>query len=188
MSTPDEPGDTVGPAPDDDTARPEPAAPSDHAGGLDDPGLPERAPTDWVALAMGPLALVFSLLTFYTGTASARGLSVSQTWNAWHGVFGWLGALVAFAASVLVALELFAPGQVALRWPPWRTVAGLFAAAVLCYLVAWFVTPIRSPGAGYSVHFGRGIGFYGGLVFAVVGLAVALLQSRPHRPPVSAQR
>ena len=143
-------------------------------------GLPaEREPTDWIALAMGPLALVFSLLTFYTGTASTRGISVSQTWNAWHGVFGWFGALVAFGASVLVALELFAPGQVALRWPTWRAVGVLFALAVVAYLIAWFVTPITAAGTGYTVHFGRGIGFYGGLVFAVIGLVVAVLRLRP---------
>ncbi len=140
-------------------------------------GSPVKNPLDYVLLAAGPLALIFSLMPFYTAKASYMGFSKSASENGWHGFFGWFGALVALAASIVVALEIFAPGQVKLPIPAPLAVLGGFGLAFVCYLIAWFVTPgVTDVPSEVNVDFGRGIGFYVGLILVLAGGVVAFLQ------------
>jgi hypothetical protein len=139
-------------------------------------------PMDWVVVAMGPLAFIFSLFSFYTGkaTASFEGISRSASAHesAWHGFFGWFGAVIALLASAAVAIELFAP-QIKLPVPTRLAALGGFALAFVCYLIAWFVTPgvTNVPDiSGVKVSYGRGIGFYAGLIFVLAGLVVSFLR------------
>lgn len=131
-------------------------------------------PMDWVILAMGPLALIFSFFSFYTASVHIAGFSQSVHENAWHGFFGWFGALVALLASVMLAIELFSP-QTKLPMPARLLALGGFALALICYLLAWFITPgVGSVTSG--VDYGRGIGFYAGLLFVIIGLVLSFLR------------
>jgi uncharacterized membrane protein HdeD (DUF308 family) len=148
-------------------------------GGFDPKAL---NPMDWAILAMGPLALIFSFFSFYTGkvTVSFQGFSQSASGheNAWHGFFGWFGALVALLASVCLAIDLFSP-RTKLPVPARLLALGGFALALICYLLAWFITPGVSnvpSGSGYKVDYGRGIGFYAGLLFVLIGLVLSFLR------------
>jgi uncharacterized membrane protein HdeD (DUF308 family) len=149
------------------------------SGGFDPKAL---NPMDWVILAMGPLALIFSFFSFYTGkvTVSFQGFSQSASGheNAWHGFFGWFGALVALLASLCLAIDLFSP-RTKLPMPARLLALGGFALALICYLLAWFITPGVSnvpSGSGYKVDYGRGIGFYAGLLFVLIGLVLSFLR------------
>ncbi len=173
-----QPAPPVPPAPPAGQPYQQPVAPSGGpVGGLPASLSAVRDPLDWVLLAAGPLTLIFSLMPYYTAKASYMGFSRSAHENAWHGFFGWFGAIVALAASVIIALELFAPGQVKLPVPAPLAVLGLFGLAFVCYLLAWFITPgVGDIPSEIKVDFGRGIGFYLGLIFILAGGVVAFLR------------
>ena len=120
-------------------------------------------PMDWGILACGFLALIFSFFGYYT--ASVGPFSVSE--SAWHGFFGWFAALVALLAAASVAVPIFAP-DVKLPFPPRLIAFAGFALALLCIIIAAFVTP--GVGGGVSgVSFGRGVGFWLSLIVIVAG-------------------
>ena len=74
-----------------------PPAPQ-HAGPASfDPTTVTRS--EWAILAAGVLALLCSFFDYYTFSYSAGGFSVSASLDAWHGLFGWLGALTAFGGE-----------------------------------------------------------------------------------------
>src|SRR4051812_21258518 len=52
-------------------------------------------PLDWGIIAAGLIAFIFSLFQFYKYTLSVAGVGrASESVSAWHGFFGWFGALV----------------------------------------------------------------------------------------------
>lgn len=127
---------------------------------------------DLAQIALGALLLIASLLPFYSYSFNGAGLSVSQSYSAWHGFFGWFGVLLGVAAAAVLAAALL--GKMAI--PSLRLVVlGLFAASALCLLLALFVI----PGGGYSgANFssGHSFGYWLALLCSLAGTALAFLR------------
>jgi hypothetical protein len=142
-------------------------------------------PLDWGILAAGFFALIFSFVSYYTVTLSLQGISRSGSETAWHGFFGWFGALIALAAAGLLAVHIFLPSA-KLPVPVRLTVLGGFALALLCIIIAAFVTPGAhsskelSAAAGLRLHvdYGRGAGFWLSLIVILAGTVMAFLRLR----------
>ena len=135
-----------------------------------DPAAVERV--DWAIIGAGVLALLFSFFDYYTVSVSFGGYSVSDSASAWHGFFGWVGALCALAASAALLAQLAGRLPANLPLPGRLVTLGGFAIATLCVLLALVVY----PGSGYSgvgVHVGHGFGYWGSLVFVIVGLVLS---------------
>jgi hypothetical protein len=137
------------------------------------------SPLDWGIIAAGVVAFIFSLFSFYTYSVSfsITGLTTSSSsvsWSAWHGFFGWFGVLLALVAAILLAAQLIA--KVTMPFPVRTVVLALFALATLCLLLALFVVPGNTGGAGaFGVHInkGHGIGYWIALIAVIVGTALA---------------
>jgi hypothetical protein len=132
------------------------------------------SPLDWGILAAGLLAFIFSFMSYYTASTKAFGVKYSVHENAWHGFFGWFGMLCAVAGSVLVAITLFAP-QTKLPMPARLLGLIAYAVALLCLILAWFITP-GVGGSVSGVDFGRGFGFYASLIVVIAGLVLSLMR------------
>jgi hypothetical protein len=133
-------------------------------------------PLDWGILAAGVLAFIFSLFDYYTVTVSFGGASASASASAWHGFFGWFAAIVALAAAVVVAIELFAP-QVRMPFAARLIGLVLFAVATLCVIIALFVW----PGGNYDgpgVDEGHGFGYWASLIVIIAGLVMSLMRAQ----------
>jgi hypothetical protein len=152
---------------------------------------------DWVILAAGVLAFIFSFPSYYIGkfTEKVSGTNCPVTRNiaeshgsasAWHGFFGWFAAVVALAAAALLALELFGV-KVALHVPTRLVVLGGFALATLCVLLAFVIHPGIASGGFQegtiggctikaSAHVGHGFGYFASLIVILAGTAVAFLR------------
>lgn len=129
---------------------------------------------DWAIVGAGVLALIFSMFDYYTVDVSFGGYSASASASAWHGFFGWFGALLALAGAGVVAMELFAPH---VKLPVANRIAGLglFAAATLCVILALFIF----PGGDYSgpgVDEGHGFGYWLSLIVIIAGLVLSLMR------------
>lgn len=129
-------------------------------------------PLDWTILGLGVLTFIFSFFDYYT--ASADPFTASE--SAWHGFFGWFAMLLALAGSAVVAMELFTP-QTKMPWPNRLVGLALYALAVVCMIVAGFVTPGVS-GNVPGVSFGRGVGFYGSLIFILAGTVLSFIRAQ----------
>lgn len=146
----------------------------------------------------GVLALIFSFVNkFYTVSATldlgedmGGSQSISDSGSAWHGVFGWLGVVLAVVAAIYVVLAAFdiKPPNV----PAPIATAGVLGLAFLCELVALFVVPAgdvdkakdeaSQMGMKLSVDEGHGWSYWLVLVLVIVALGLAvmkLLRSRP---------
>jgi hypothetical protein len=138
---------------------PQPAEPASF-----DPTAVTRS--EWAILAAGVLALLCSFFDYYTS------VSVS----AWHGLFGWLGALAAFGGAAVVAAQLFGKLPATLPLPAPRLALSGFGIGTLCVLAAFFV----HPGDGYygvGFHAGHGFGYWLSLVAIVSGLVLCYRRS-----------
>ena len=125
---------------------------------------------DWAILGAGVLAMLFSFFDYYTFSASSSFYSVSASASAWHGFFGWFGALCAFAAAGVLMVQLL--GRLPANVPGRLLTLGGFAAATLCVLLAFLV----HPGTGYvgpGFHAGHGFSYWLSLIVIVVGLAAS---------------
>lgn len=129
-------------------------------------------PLDWAILGLGVLTFIFSFFDYYT--ASAGPFSVSE--SAWHGFFGWFAMLLAVVGSAVVAMELFTP-QTRMPWPNRLVGLVLYALAIVCMIIAGFVTPGVS-GNVPGVSFGRGVGFYGSLIFILAGTVLSFVRAQ----------
>lgn len=135
---------------------------------------------DLGTIGAGLLVLIGSLLPYYTVSVDFLGVSNSASVNAWHGFFGWFGALLAVAgAGVLVAKLL----GVRLPVPARTTVLGLFAGAVLCTVLALVVFPggscddaLLGGSVCDAVDQGHGFGYWLALLASVAGLALAVVR------------
>lgn len=133
---------------------------------------------DLAQIALGAVLLIASLLPFYSYSYNGAGLSVSQSYTAWHGFFGWFGVLLGVAAAAVLAASLL--GKVAI--PSLRLVVlALFAASALCLVLALFVI----PGGGYSgANFssGHSFGYWLALLCSLAGTALAFLRKEEAAP------
>ena len=131
-------------------------------------------------IGAGVLVFLGSLLPYYTVSVDILGSSTGASVNAWHGFFGWFGALLALAGAAVLVAKLLGVG---LPVPVRTTVLGLFAGAVLCTVLALFVF----PGGGCDDAFlggsvcdaidqGHGFGYWLALLASIAGLALAAVR------------
>lgn len=141
---------------------------------------------DWAILGVGFLVLIFSFFGFYSFSTSGGGFDQSESWSAWHDIFGggffaWIGVIFAVAATVVLALALFQPQ---IKFPlesRLLTLAG-FALSALCEILAIFIHPDFGSASGtiagvhYSSSFGHGFSFWVTLILALGGTVLALMR------------
>jgi hypothetical protein len=126
-------------------------------------------------VAAGFVAFLASLMPYYTISFGGIGGDV----NAWHGFFGWFGAFCALVGAAVLAAHLF---DVTLPVPVRLVVLALFGLALLCTLLALFVTP--GPGcdegllAGVCDAYdeGHGFGYWLALLATIAGTALAAMR------------
>lgn len=144
--------------------------------------LKQANPFDLGIIGAGLLVFLGSLLPYYTVSVDFLGSSSSVSINAWHGFFGWFGALAALVGAGILVAKLLG---VALPMPvPVRTVVlGLFGLAVLCALLALFVTPgggCDDSGLGGAlcdnVDQGHGFGYWLAFLASIAGVALAAMR------------
>ena len=135
-----------------------------------DPAAVDRL--DWAIIGAGVLTLLFSFFDYYTVSASFGTYSVSESASAWHGFFGWFGALCALAAAAALFAQLAGRYPANLPVPARLFTLGGFALATLCVVIAFLLYP-GSGYSGFGVHVGHGFGYWGSLVFVLVGLALS---------------
>jgi hypothetical protein len=128
-------------------------------------------------IGAGLLAFIGSLLPYYT--VSVKGFGGDSV-TAWHGFFGWFGALCALAGAVVLVLAIM---KVSLPVPVRITVLALFGLAVLCTVLALFVFPgggCDDAGLGVNIcdqiDTGHGFGYWFTLLMTVVGLVLSAMR------------
>ena len=146
------------------------------------PSLAEAHRFDLGIAGAGLLAFIGSFLPYYTVSVDMMGFSASVSANAWHGFFGWFGALLALAGAALLVVRLLG---VALPLPvPVRTaVLALFGLAAVCTLLALVVTPGGDcddiaflDTACDMIDQGHGVGYWLALLATVGGTALAAVR------------
>jgi hypothetical protein len=143
--------------------------------------LREAHKFDLGIVAAAVVALIGSWLPFYT--ISVGGIvNVSGHISGWHGFFGWFAVLVALAAAVLVALPLFGV-NLSLPVPVAQAALAGFGLALLCMILALFITPGGGcpSGLGISCDTGRGFGYWLALLAILAGTALAFLRAKDSR-------
>jgi hypothetical protein len=133
-------------------------------------------------IAAGVIAWLAAFMPFYTASASFAGHSASAHASAYHGFFGWFAVWVALAGAVLVALSLFNVVR-DLPLPLHQIAAGAFGLALLCLILALFITPggdscNGASGFGVSCSTGHGFGYWLALLAVLAGLALSVLRMR----------
>jgi hypothetical protein len=136
----------------------------------------EANPLDLGIIGAGIVAFIFSLFNFYKYTVSIAGIGrASESVSAWHGFFGWFGALLALLAALLLAADLIA--KIRFPFPTRLVVLGLFAVALLCELLALFVVPGNTGGLngafGVKIDKGHSYGYWITLIAVLAGTALA---------------
>jgi len=130
-------------------------------------------------IGAGLLAFFLSFFPYYTVSIDGPGgFGNDISASAWEGFLSWFAVLLAVAGAVILVLNLL---KVALPVPVRLTVLGLFAAALLFTLIAFFVTPGGDGCGGVqacedAVDFGRGFGFWAVLIVIVGGLALSVMR------------
>lgn len=139
-------------------------------------------PLDWGIVAAGVVALLFSFFAYYTYSISITGLarlSATGTASAWHGLFGWLGSLAAFAAAAVLLAHLVA--GITFGFPVRLAVLAGFGFALVCALLALVIVPGPSSSVangllGIKVDKGHGVGYWIGLLAILAGTGLSYLR------------
>jgi hypothetical protein len=131
-------------------------------------------------IAAGVIAFLAGFMPFYTASASFAGHSVSGSWSAWHGFFGWFGVLVALAGAVLVTLPLF---KVSVPVSLYQAAVAVFGLALVCLVLSLFVTPSGADCGGASAfgidcNSGHGFGYWLALLAVLAGGALSFMRMR----------
>lgn len=132
-------------------------------------------------IGAGILTFLFSFLPYYTVHISMFGQSVSESANAWHGFFGWFGALLALAGAAVIALPLMG---ITPRVPPRIGSVVLFGLSLLCVIIAGLTWPAASEAQGAAESAGidmgdltgHGVGYWLSLIVLIIAAALALLR------------
>jgi hypothetical protein len=108
-------------------------------------------------------------------------VSFSQTASvtAWHGLFGWFAAVLAFLSSGLLAAQLI--GRLSLPVQVRLGVLAGYGLATLCVLLGLLVVPGHIPNVqlrGFSVDEGHGLGYWLSLLTIAAGTALSYLRLR----------
>jgi hypothetical protein len=133
-------------------------------------------------IAAGVIAFLAGFMPFYTASASFAGHGVSASASAYHGFFGWFAVWVALAGAVVVALALFNIVR-GLPMPLHQIAAAAFGLALLCLILALFITPggdacNGASGFGVSCNTGHGFGYWLALLAVLAGLALSVMRMR----------
>ena len=133
---------------------------------------------DLAIMGAGVLMFIWSLLPYYTVSFDGgAGFSSSGSVTAWHGFFGWFGALCALGAAILLVLPLL---NVRMTIPTRQVVLGLLGFATLCVVIAFFVIP-GGDCQGIQVcedaiDFGHGVGYWLSLLTVIGATALAFMR------------
>lgn len=131
-------------------------------------------------IGAGVLALILSTFAYYVAKLSGNGISTSQSFSAWHGLFGWLSAVLAFLGAAVLATEIFAPGKLKLPQPARQIALTLFAVATLCVLLAFFIHPGTGVGStigsGFSAKVGHGFSYWVSVIVIIAGTVLSYLR------------
>ena len=131
-------------------------------------------PFDWCIMGAGVLAIIFSFFSYYTASLRTPVFTITQSFWAWHGFFGWFAAVVALLAAAVLSVVVL--GHVSVPFHRPATVVG-FAIATVSVLVALWVLPGSVP-HGSDVSNGRGVGYWLSLIVIALGLVLAFLRMR----------
>ncbi len=141
--------------------------------------LRKANPLDLATIGAGLLVFLGSLLPYYTWSVDVP-MPASNTTSitAWHGAWGWLGALLALAGAAVLVLHLVGS---AIRLPARTVVLALFALGTLLTLLALVTTPgpdcSEDLGALCDLFDeGRGVGYWLALLGSIAGTALAALR------------
>jgi len=135
------------------------------------PRLRPVHPTAYAVLGAGWLALLCSFLPYYTWEVEFYGSKLDIVVNAWHGVFGWAGALLLLAAA-MTALVSIRKGDCR----TWRLVVVVITAAagLVCVVLAGFIVPASENNLSTGHH----VGYWLSLVAALVSTTCAVVHCR----------
>ena len=125
-------------------------------------------------IAAGVIAFLATFMPFYTASVGNAAFHVSANASAWHGFFGWFGALCCLAGAVVATLALL---DVALPLPVGLTVLGAFALGALCLILALFVFPGGGCGGMPGCDTGHGFGYWLALLAGLVGTGLAYVRT-----------
>jgi hypothetical protein len=131
-------------------------------------------PFDWCIMGAGVLAIIFSFFSYYTASARTVVFTITESFSAWHGFFGWFAAVVALLAAALLSVVVL--GHVSVPFYRQATMVG-FALATVSVLVALWVLPGNVP-HGTGVSNGRGVGYWLSLIVIAIGLVLAFIRMR----------
>ena len=137
---------------------------------------------DWVLMALGVAALIFSCFDFYHFTSNYAG---SKGFSAWHdiaggGFFGWFGVVLPVMATVVLALSIFEPDTGFPLAPRLIALYG-WGAGVICELLAFVLHPKFYDDTftgGAHRQLGHGFAFYVLVVLTFAGTVVALMRAQ----------
>ena len=128
-------------------------------------------------IAAGVLAFIFSFLPYYSWEIKGFPAFGDASVNAWHGFFGWFGALVALGAAVVVALHIMG---VKLQVSPRLIALAAFGVATFCVLMALFIYPGGDcqgvQACEDAIDFGHGIGYWLSVLTVLGGLVLSFLR------------
>lgn len=131
-------------------------------------------PLDWGIVAAGVIAFIFSTFKFFTYKVKIATFSDQASYSAWHGALAPIAILLAMAAAILLAVHLIA--NLKLPFPVRLVVLAAFALASLLLLIALFVVPGNTGGAGafgIKVDKGHGIGYWVSLLAVLAGTGLS---------------
>jgi hypothetical protein len=123
-------------------------------------------------IGAGLLAFILSLIpSYYTANSGP----FSDSFNAWHGFWGWFAVVLALVGAGLLAARLF--GNVTLPIPLRLTVLGLFAAAFLLTIIAGLTwAGLDTHGVDVGKYTGHGVIYWLCLIVIAAGTALAFLR------------
>jgi hypothetical protein len=123
-------------------------------------------------MAAGVLAFLFSLIpSYYT----AHSGPFSDSFNAWHGFWGWFAALLALVGAAILAVRML--GKMAMPFPVRWTVLGLFVASLICTIIAGLTwAGIDTHGIDVGKYTGHGVMYWLSLIVIAAGTALAFLR------------
>jgi hypothetical protein len=128
-------------------------------------------------MGAGVLAIIFSFFSYYTASARTVVFTITESFSAWHGFFGWFAAVVALLAAAVLSVVVL--GHVSVPFHRQATMVG-FALATVSVLVALWVLPGNVP-HGTGVSNGRGVGYWLSLIVIAIGLVLAIIRMRYNR-------
>jgi len=159
-----------------------------------DPAARQTQILNFAIIGAALLALIFSLLPYYTVKASLLGASYTQSANAWGSWASVLGVILVVLGGAAVALIVFGILPAALHSTVRLAALGGFGLGWLLIVISLFYVPGLGGTSGsvmkaMGVSIGRGIGAWVTVLCATVALGVSVwlfLKAGPTNRPALA--